>query len=95
MEMSHKFSVEVVFWYHDISTNFDNFTIGNQAYDILKKVIDMHRITGTVGALSFKDFHSTTLGHPHHISLCRSIGHHGPFYVRPFGLQIKVRRRST
>jgi hypothetical protein len=54
-------SIEVVFWYHDISTNFDKSTIGNQAYDILKKVVDVHRITGTIGALSFKDFHNAQL----------------------------------
>jgi hypothetical protein len=53
--------VEVVFWYHDISTNFENSTTGNQAYDILKKVVDVHKITGTVEALSFKDFHSSQL----------------------------------
>jgi hypothetical protein len=54
-------SIEVGFWYHDISTNFENSTKVNMAYDILKKVVDVHRITSTIGVSSFKDLHNAQL----------------------------------
>jgi AGZA family xanthine/uracil permease-like MFS transporter len=49
-------------WFrHTNVTYFDDTASGNQAYDYFKKVVDVHRITGTAGALSFKDFHSGQL----------------------------------
>lgn len=49
-------------WFrHTQVTYFDDTVTGNEAYDYFKKVVDVHRITGTAGALSFKDFHSGQL----------------------------------
>lgn len=54
--------VTAISWFrHTQVTYFDDSTTGNEAYDYFKKVVDVHKITGTAGALSFKDFHSGQL----------------------------------
>lgn len=54
--------VTAISWFrHTQVTYFDDTVTGNASYDYFKKVVDVHKITGTAGALSFKDFHSGQL----------------------------------
>jgi len=54
--------VTAVSWFRNTEvTYFDDTATGNESYEYFKKVVDVHKITGTAGALSFKDFHSGEL----------------------------------
>uniref|UniRef100_A0A0C9S858 TSA: Wollemia nobilis Ref_Wollemi_Transcript_12346_3084 transcribed RNA sequence n=1 Tax=Wollemia nobilis TaxID=56998 RepID=A0A0C9S858_9CONI len=47
-----------VSWFRNTKvTYFPDTDTGNQSYQYFKKVVDVHTIKGTAGALSFKDFH--------------------------------------
>lgn len=45
-------------WFRNTDvTFFPDTSTGNENFRYFKKVVDVHKITGTAGALSFKDFH--------------------------------------
>ncbi|OWM81643.1 adenine/guanine permease AZG1-like [Punica granatum] len=48
--------VTVISWFHDTSvTSFPDTELGNSSYRYFKKIVDVHGIKTTAGALSFKD----------------------------------------
>ncbi|KAG9156768.1 hypothetical protein Leryth_027703 [Lithospermum erythrorhizon] len=49
--------VTAISWFRNTSvTAFPDTPLGNSSYDYFKKVVDVHKIESTAGALSFKDF---------------------------------------